>query len=489
MNFYILVLISALSISATGAYFSILGLATMFPGASIAVITMGSVLEIGKIVAAVWLHRNWRTANKLIKGYLTAAVVILILITSMGIFGFLSKAHIEHSYLTEKEMAAVEQIEEKVLREKHFITRQESYIVEEEKRLTSSKDINLIDIQREEKRIEQLNSQLNKDVQFEQDRIDQLAERRRELDTAAATLEAESGGLFSNKKQKLQALKELQEEERASIQSSIQAGESKINVHRQKADTETKESRTKIAEFQQARGGGHSEAKEEIEKYNTLINETTDRINELEVSKIIFDEKVRTLEAEVGPVKYIAKLFEDLGGSEIKFDKAVRLVIIVLIFVFDPLAILLILAAVQGLNTGKSVGAIPQEASDAGVNNIKKKVIHLEEQLKEVADSRDVEEALDRIQALKSQLPDEEEIKDIINFYKKQEDKKKITNDKHGLIFYKAARTEFKKIQKIARHNRRQINLVRKKTEENKSDNNSNFKKLVGRITKKVQKF
>ena len=201
----------------------------MFPGAAWSVIIMGSVLEVGKIVSAVWLHQNWREANRLMKYYLTAAVVVLMFITSMGIFGFLSKAHIEHSYLTEKEMAAVEQIDEKILREKQFITRQESYIVEEEKRLTSSKDINLIDIQREEKRIEQINSQLNKDVQFEQDRIDQLAERRRELDTAVATLESESGGLFSNKKQKLQALKELQAEERAAIRSSIKLGEVDIS--------------------------------------------------------------------------------------------------------------------------------------------------------------------------------------------------------------------------------------------------------------------
>jgi hypothetical protein len=495
MNFYILVLLSALGISITGAYFSILGLATMFPGASIAVITMGSVLEIGKIVAAVWLHRNWHTANKLMKGYLTAAVVILMLITSMGIFGFLSKAHIEHSYLTEKEMAAVEQIDEKILREKQFITRQESYITEEEKRLTSSKDINLIDIQREEKRIEQINSQLNKDVEFEQDRIDQLADRRRELDTSAATLEAESGGLFSNKKQKLQDLKELQAEERASIQASIKRGEEKINTHRQKADTETKESRTKIADFQQARGGGHSEAKEEIEKYNKLINEATDRINEFEVSKIAFDEKVRTLEAEVGPVKYIAKLFEDLGGSEIKFDKAVRLVIIVLIFVFDPLAILLILAAVHGLNETKDGVTKAPTPTNEGLDDVKKKVTSLEAQLQDVADSTDIEEALDRIQTLKSQLPDREEVKDIINFYKKQEDKKKITFDesyRQNLKldgFLHKAKSQLRKTRSLIKNNRRRILTNGRMARQNKTDGESTFKKIVSSIKTKIEKF
>ena len=141
---------------------------------------------------------NWKEANKLMKAYLTTAVVVLMLITSMGIFGFLSKAHIEHSYLTEKETAAVEQIDEKILREEQFIARQSTYIDEESKRLTSSKDVNLIDIQREEKRIEQINGQLNKDVEFEQSRSDKLTERRRELDTAVANVESQ-GGLFSSK--------------------------------------------------------------------------------------------------------------------------------------------------------------------------------------------------------------------------------------------------------------------------------------------------
>ena len=106
MIFYILVLLSALSISGTGAYFSILGLATMFPGSTTEVIVMGGVLEVGKIIAAIWLHLNWKSANKLMRFYLTGAVIVLMFITSMGIFGFLSKAHIEHSYLTDKEVAA-----------------------------------------------------------------------------------------------------------------------------------------------------------------------------------------------------------------------------------------------------------------------------------------------------------------------------------------------------------------------------------------------
>lgn len=432
MIFPFIVLLSALSISATGAYFSILGLATMFPGAAWAVITMGSVLEIGKIVAAIWLHLNWKIANKLMKAYLTTAVIVLMLITSMGIFGYLSKAHIEHSYLTGKEAASVEQIDEKILREEQFISRQESYIKEEEKRLTSSKDINLIDIQREEKRIEQINIQLNKDIEFEQARSDKLTERRRELDSVVANLESQAGGLFSSKKQKLEELKSSQTQERASIASGLKEIESKIEAHRIKAESQIQEARTKIASFQQSRGGGQNEAKQEIEKYNKLINEANDRIDGLEIDKNAFDEKVRILEAEVGPIKYIAKLFEDLGASEIALDKAVRIVIIVLIFVFDPLAVLLVLAGVSGLHAVKGTKqkqTVMQKFEHIDVEDLVSEFRETKAAVEDFNFQRHVlSDKVDKINKEMDGLknpPNKKEIEQIIAYHKEQQKKNK----------------------------------------------------------------
>ena len=511
MIFYIIILLSALSISGTGAYFSILGLATMFPGAAWSVIVMGSVLEVGKIVSAIWLHMNWKEANKLMKGYLTTAVVVLMLITSMGIFGFLSKAHIEHSYLTEKETAAVEQIDEKILREQQFITRQSAYIDEEAKRLTSSKDINLIDIQREEKRIEQINTQLNKDVEFEQSRSDKLTERRRELDTAVANLESQAGGLFSSKKQKLEELKASQADERVSIDASLKEIEDKIDAHRKKAETQIQESRSKIASFQQSRGGGQDEAKQEIEKYNKLINEANDRINELQVQKISYDEKVRSLEAEVGPVKYIAKLFEDLGSTEISLDKAVRIVIIVLIFVFDPLAVLLVLAGVSGLHTyldKKNKGLLNKKLKDFDINAFVKKVDGLDQKIEELQNRKDFVpiEELEGFQSQLSELsnevpnvedfPTKDEIKNIIDYY---EDNKKKMNDlsdveiqrqnrKLNSILHRA-KSEIAKTQRLIKSNYRKILVNTKRTKENKAAGASNFKKIVSSIKTKIEKF
>ena len=92
----ILLFISALGLSSVAAFFSIIGIATMFPGAVNAVIIMAISLEIAKIISAVWTHKYWKAVSLFSKTYLSFAIIVLMLITSMGIFGFLSKAHIEH---------------------------------------------------------------------------------------------------------------------------------------------------------------------------------------------------------------------------------------------------------------------------------------------------------------------------------------------------------------------------------------------------------
>ena len=93
-------LISALSISSVAAYFSVIGFTTMFPGAFWPIIIMGAVLEIGKLACACLVHKHWKELGSGIKYYLAFAVIVLIGVTSMGIFGFLSKSHIEHGTAT-----------------------------------------------------------------------------------------------------------------------------------------------------------------------------------------------------------------------------------------------------------------------------------------------------------------------------------------------------------------------------------------------------
>ena len=116
MKFGIFVLLTALSISAVAAYYSIIGLMAIFAAAAVPIAIMGVVLEIGKLVTASWLYQFWARIPKFLKYYLTIAVVVLMFITSMGIFGFLSKAHVEQTSNTTQAEAKVERIDEKINR-------------------------------------------------------------------------------------------------------------------------------------------------------------------------------------------------------------------------------------------------------------------------------------------------------------------------------------------------------------------------------------
>ena len=108
-----LLLLTALSLSLVAGYYSIVGLATIFAAAMIPVIIMGTVLECGKLVTTVFLHQRWYELGWQLKTYLTTAVVVLMFITSMGIFGFLSKAHIEQTSLSQEQVALISTLEEK----------------------------------------------------------------------------------------------------------------------------------------------------------------------------------------------------------------------------------------------------------------------------------------------------------------------------------------------------------------------------------------
>ena len=244
----IITFLSAISISVIAAGYSIMGLATLFAGAVVPIIAMGSALEVGKLVAASWLYNNWRNelVPKTIKLYLTFAVVVLIFITSMGIFGFLSKAHLDQVQPTSSNEIRIELIDKQ-------ITQQE----------------NIID--RAENTLDQLDKALDKYID----------------------MEYVTRGLKEREKQK-----------------------------------------------------------PERDALNLVINNAIDELSNLSLAKSALELKQDKIEAEVGPIKYIAEL---IYGDEAKdhFDKAVRWVIIVLIFVFDPLAVLLLIAANISLRTRK----------------------------------------------------------------------------------------------------------------------------------------
>src|SRR5210317_75902 len=113
MFFGLITFITALTISGVAIYYSVAGLAAIFAAAVIPIIIMGVALEVGKLVTAVWLHRYWSQATWWLKSYLSLAVFVLMFITSMGIFGFLSKAHIEQTSLSQEQVALIETLDDK----------------------------------------------------------------------------------------------------------------------------------------------------------------------------------------------------------------------------------------------------------------------------------------------------------------------------------------------------------------------------------------
>ena len=150
----ILTMLTALCISAVAIYYSVAGLVAIFAAAAIPIMIMGGVLEVGKLVTAVWLHRYWKQAAWWLKSYLALAVVVLMFITSMGIFGFLSKAHIEQTSAGEESVAQVTQIENEIVRLNAIIDRADDKIEALETSGTGS-DANIqAQIDKEQERID-----------------------------------------------------------------------------------------------------------------------------------------------------------------------------------------------------------------------------------------------------------------------------------------------------------------------------------------------
>lgn len=355
-----LTLVCALTISATAAYFSIVGLATMFPGAQFSIILMGSVLEVGKIIAAIWLHSNWKTMNKFVRAYLSFAVGLLMLITSMGIFGFLSKSYIVHEAEANKELAQIQQVDNQIDREKDLINRYEDSIESAKKSKSSDDNRTVGFIQLEEGRILKLHSIAQQTIATEQQSIDKWVAKIKELDGIINTINSK-GGIFSNKKKKLAEEQDRQAPEREKLNSNIADAESRIQTTKDNNTAAINEIKENIKKFQSAVTTREDEDEKVIE-FVALINESLTKIEELEAKKFEIERKVSELNVEVGPVRYIVELFDDFGKGGLGLSTAVRLVILALIFVFDPLAVLLVVVSVAAIREScRQKKEIPEE--------------------------------------------------------------------------------------------------------------------------------
>jgi len=285
MVFPITIALSSLSLAAVAAYFSIIGLTTIFPGVFWSIVIMGSALEVGKLVTAVWLHRNWKTAGRLIKSYLAIAVLVLSGITSMGIFGFLSKSHIEQEAGSFEYSSQISMLDKKL----ESINSRRSSL--EAQKVT--------------------NEQLKSDDYLS---LERLNERLKDLDSIIAQIREKGGFSVSSNIEKEYKNQSI---ERSSIAKEKNTIQTRLESYRTKLENII---------FPQL---------ENFEQEYLSIN--------LDKSKL--QSQLKELEAEIGPVKYIAQLISDFGGPEVDSESAVRMVILILIFVFDPLAILLVVAA------------------------------------------------------------------------------------------------------------------------------------------------
>ena len=174
-------MITALSISAVAIYYSVSGLVAIFAAAAVPIMIMGGVLEIGKLVTAVWLHKYWHQAKWWLKYYLSIATIILMFITSMGIFGFLSKAHIEQTAAAEEGIAQIDRIDEELTRLSAVITRAEERIIEAEASVGKGNTAIQEQIDKEQERIDTAYDRIQPAIQEQnviiQTQLDSLEDR------------------------------------------------------------------------------------------------------------------------------------------------------------------------------------------------------------------------------------------------------------------------------------------------------------------------
>lgn len=241
---YIL-LATAVALSSVAAYYSIVGLMAIFAAAKIPIAIMGTTLEVAKIVTATWLKRNWKETPLLLRSYFVSAIVVLMLITSAGIFGFLSKAYLEQELVSGDAVSKLEIIDEK--------------------------------------------------IKVSKDNIDANRKALKQLDEAVDQVMARS--------------------------SSEQGADKAVQIRR-------------------------SQAKERARLLQEIEAEQK-KVSQLAEERAPLGANVRKVEAEVGPIKYIASLIYDDANNKETLDKAVRILILLIVFTFDPLAVLMFIAVAQ----------------------------------------------------------------------------------------------------------------------------------------------
>ena len=358
MLFGILTLITALAIAGVAAWFSIAGLMIFFGGMPLSVAIMAGTLEVGKLLTASWLYRYWNETSILLKTYLTTAVVVLMAITSAGIYGYLSKAASDVSSDGAVAFAEVERVDGLILREENKIAIIEDRIIS----VGGSVDVSESIAQQESIR-DGAWQRVQGDIDYAQGQIDRLRDQLAVLDKAVNDLRnkgvevvvTDEGGLFQgDTTEKIdyvaQAndLYDQQKQQRADIKTDIDKQQANIDAYRLQAQDTINGANDEINRLRNTSSNQQDANIEKINAFNTDIDAIYDNIAVLKDSKFEAESKVRDLEREIGPIKYVAELLYGSSDQSV-MDKAVRIFILLFVFVFDPLAIMLLIAANQTL--------------------------------------------------------------------------------------------------------------------------------------------
>ena len=471
MIFGILTLITALAISAVAIYYSVAGLVAIFAAAAVPIMIMGGTLEIAKLVTAVWLHKYWKQAAWWLKSYLSIAVVVLMFITSMGIFGFLSKAHIEQTSASEESIARVESITSEIERQNAIVTRANTRIAQLENSETGADATVQAQIDKEQVRIDRAFERINPAIAQQNQIIadartddasrtkpyeDQLASitaeilrletSAKEYETTIANLDVNSSGvepllaqIAGLEEEIIRVTNQLQSKEDGQVRAGqaiigvtsdglfggntrtaltkwvqgqrdritqiqgevaqvrkdatdtvdnervrladvvkdirtvqiptlkereltmlgkiddvrqtespiITTARDEIQRLRESAESQVAQSQTLIERLRSQLGDvdNATELEADIDTQQDRIKLANTEIDTLTEEKIVLEAEYRKLEAEVGPIKYIAEFVYGEQADSNMLEEAVRWVIIIIIFVFDPLAVLLLIAA------------------------------------------------------------------------------------------------------------------------------------------------
>ena len=389
----LLMFIAAVSLSGVAGYYSVIGLTTIFSSAFIPVLIMAGTLETSKVIVASWLYNNWRKTPWLLKSYLTGAVVVLMFITSLGIFGFLSKAHVEQAAAGAEQQAKVLHITQSIDQQNQIIERAKQKLANAGKGNEAGNAAINTRIADANKVIDSANKRVQPQID-EQQRIIDAATAKIELrarstqsqiddiDRQVANLDGIVKSLIDQKKtSQAQARQQEQQADRTRLAKSKTELLKQIDAMRQAPDPQADAAKAEIArlrakvddEIKQARavieqltnklsqGSDTDKLQADIDAQNDAIKAAEAQIETLNADKFKLETEGRKLEAETGPIKYIAQALYGDAVDQTLLEHAVRWIIVLIIIVFDPLAVLMLIAANQGLREWREGGSAETE--------------------------------------------------------------------------------------------------------------------------------